>query len=72
MKTIQKYWETFFQKMNKEKLIDLKNKIENFLNTPLEDIKIEANKNKQFLDEFLTEAEEGIELIDSIFFKIIF
>ena len=72
LKTIQKYWETFFQKMNKEKLKDLKNKIENFLNTPLEDIKIEANKNKQFLDEFLTEAEEGIELIDSIFFKEIY
>jgi len=58
LKTIQKYWETFFQKMNKEKLKDLKNKIEKFLNTPLEDIKIEANNNKKFLDEFLPEAEE--------------
>ena len=72
LKTIKKYWETFFQKMNKWKLIDLKEKIEKFLNSPLEDIETEANNNKQFLDEILPEAEEGIELIDSIFFKEIY
>ena len=73
LKTIQKYFETFFINEKKELLDKLKNEINKFENKKLNDIDIESEKivNKEIL-QFLSEAIEGNELINSIFFKEIY
>ena len=72
LKTIKKFWETFLKKTNKEKLEDLKKKIEKFENTELKDVETEEKENQEYLSQNLKEAEEGVEFIDSIFFMEIY
>ena len=72
LKTIQKYWETFFPNEKKESLEKLEKQIDKFENTKLEDIEKEIQSDKAETSKYLAEAEEGIEFIDSIFFMAIY
>ena len=68
LKTIQKFWNTFFQQVYKDKLKKLQERIDKFDNTILEDTVKEKDLNKDILNK----AEEGKEFIDSIFFMEIY
>ena len=71
LKTIQKFWEAFLPEEKKNDLINLKESIKKFENEKLENIENVINSNQDILN-FLKEAEEGAEFIDSIFFMEIY
>ena len=74
LKTIEKFWETFFPNDKKDLLEKLREQIDIFENTKLEDIENEAYLNKEILEilNHLEEAKEGKNFINSIFFMGIY
>ena len=67
LKKIQSYWATFFPKDKSGDLIQLKNRINDFENSKLDECLNETELNNGVID-FLPEAEEGIKLKGSIIF----
>ena len=68
LKTIKKFWDTFFPDVYKDKLTDIMKQIDKFEGTKLE----QAAKAKNLNKDILAKAEEGKEFIDSIFFMEIY
>ena len=71
LKTVQNYWNRFFQNEKNFERNKLKKNIIEYENSPLKDYNKIYNQTKWVLD-FLNEAKEGEKLFESIFFMEIY